>query len=61
MKCMLTKRFLTEHNIQFEEHLVNDEMTRERLKSHGFSSLPVVDTGQEMFAGFQPQRLATLK
>lgn len=58
---MLTKRFLTEHNIQFEECMVDDETTREKLKRWGFTSLPVVKSGDEMFAGFQPQRLEMLK
>ncbi|SMS13675.1 redoxin NrdH [Levilactobacillus zymae] len=59
MQCKMTKRFLTEHNVAFEERNIsqNPEYVT-YLKAQGFQSLPVVEaTGHKAFLGFRPDQL----
>ena len=43
IQCKMTKRFLTEHNIAFEEHNINNQpQYLDYLKQQGFQSVPVV-------------------
>lgn len=61
-QCQLTKRFLTEHQLSFNE--INLEEHPEEVQSlldEGFQQAPVLktDTGIS-FSGFNPDKLETL-
>lgn len=59
-KCVLTKRYLTQHHIPFEEKNIEEDVTAlEDVKALGYKEVPVVqlDNGDH-FSGFQPDRLA---
>ncbi len=62
MQCKMTKRFLTEHHVDFDERNINEEPQYvDYLKEHGFQSLPVVEAnGDLQFSGFQPAKLQQL-
>ncbi|KRM11375.1 hypothetical protein FD41_GL001425 [Lentilactobacillus farraginis DSM 18382 = JCM 14108] len=55
----MTKRYLTEHNVKFEEHNINEQPEYvDYLKNKGFYAVPVVDVdGQQAFSGFRPDEL----
>ncbi|RRC92169.1 glutaredoxin-like protein NrdH [Erysipelotrichaceae bacterium OH741_COT-311] len=59
MQCNFTKKFLKEHNVDFEERDV--ETSKDALQevlSLGFQSLPViVADGYDAFTGFRPDML----
>ncbi|MCF6515654.1 glutaredoxin-like protein NrdH [Lactobacillus sp. S2-2] len=62
MQCKMTKRFLTEKNVEFEEKdtTSNPEYVS-FLKENGFLSLPVVEVdGQPQFSNFRPDALKEL-
>ena len=49
MKCMMTKRFLNEHNLDFKEVDVDeDEAAMSRLRKLGVKSLPVVEDSNKV-------------
>ncbi|GLB47166.1 NrdH-redoxin [Philodulcilactobacillus myokoensis] len=65
MKCMLTKRFLEEHQIDFEEKNISKETQYvDFLKNKGFMETPVVfvknEDGEDSFSGFRPDKLNQL-
>lgn len=62
MQCKMTKRYLTEHNISFEEHNVNEQPQYiDYLKNRGFMALPVIDVdGKQAFSGFRPDALRSI-
>ncbi|WP_268912790.1 glutaredoxin-like protein NrdH [Lentilactobacillus sp. SPB1-3] len=62
MQCKMTKRYLTEHNISFEEHNINEQPEYvDYLKQRGFMAVPVVDVdGQQAFSGFRPDQLQSI-
>ncbi|EEI18337.1 glutaredoxin-like protein NrdH [Lentilactobacillus hilgardii] len=59
MQCKMTKRYLAEHHVKFEEHNINEQPEYvDYLKNKGFLALPVVDVdGQQAFSGFRPDEL----
>lgn len=63
-QCLTTKSALKRHGIAYTEVNVQkpeNEKLVDMLREKGFGSLPVVDTGNEMWAGFQPDRIEALK
>ncbi|PWF99385.1 glutaredoxin-like protein NrdH [Levilactobacillus bambusae] len=62
MQCKMTKRYLDEHNVAFEERNVNDHPEYlDHLKNQGFQSLPVIESVDlPPFSGFRPAELAKL-
>ncbi len=61
MQCKMTKRFLTEHHVDFIEHNINeDPQYVDYLKGQGFQSLPVIETADTQFSGFRPDQLQKL-
>ncbi|OJG23337.1 glutaredoxin-like protein NrdH [Enterococcus columbae DSM 7374 = ATCC 51263] len=57
----MAKRFLTEHQINFEE--INIDMQPEAidwLKENGFQSVPVVTSELATIVGFRPDQLRQL-
>lgn len=59
MKCMMTRRFLNEHNLDFKEVDVDeDETAMAGLLELGIRSLPVVeDSGEVVCTGFDPEKM----
>lgn len=62
MQCKMTKRFLSEHNVPFEERNINVEPQYiDYLKQKGFQSVPVIEAeGQQLISGFQPDMLSKI-
>lgn len=61
MQCNMTKRYLDKKGIEYDIiNIEENDSERERLMGLGFSSAPVVSSGDMMFAGFQPDRLAQI-
>lgn len=61
MQCKMTKRYLTENNISFEEINIDqkpDELNR--LKEQGFQSVPVIISDTTTIVGFRPNQLKQL-
>ncbi|KRM58413.1 hypothetical protein FD44_GL000738 [Secundilactobacillus malefermentans DSM 5705 = KCTC 3548] len=58
----MTKRFLSEHNVPFEERNINVEPQYiDYLKQKGFQSVPVIEAeGQPLISGFQPDMLSKI-
>lgn len=59
MKCMMTKRFLNEHNLDFKEVDVDeDEAAMARLRKLGVKSLPLVEDSNEVVCtGFAQEKM----
>jgi Glutaredoxin and related proteins len=53
----MTKRYLKEHNVNFEERNINQEpQYLDYLKEQGFQSVPVVmQANNEPIVGFRPR------
>lgn len=61
MPCKMTKKFLTENGVDFEEINIEEHPEKiEYVKSLGFSSAPVIEAGDIVFSGFQPSKLKEL-
>ncbi len=62
MQCKMTKRYLSEHNVQFKEHNINEQPQYiDYLKQRGFMAVPVVDVdGKQAFSGFRPDQLQSI-
>lgn len=62
MQCKMTKRFLKEHNVSFEERNINQEpQYLDTLKQQGFQSVPVVmNDAIDPIVGFRPDSLREL-
>lgn len=61
VQCDATKRQLQRSGVAFRMvNVESDPSLVERLKDWGFRSLPVVDTGTDRWAGFQPAKLKDL-
>jgi glutaredoxin-like protein NrdH len=62
VQCKMTKRFLTENNVSFEERNINlNPEYIDHLKSKGFQAVPVVQFSEDSaVAGFRPDLLKKL-
>ena len=62
IQCKMTKRFLVEHNISFEEkNLSTSPEYITYLKEKGYSSVPVLKSdSQPAITGFRPDLLKQL-
>ncbi|WP_057766694.1 glutaredoxin-like protein NrdH [Companilactobacillus tucceti] len=62
MQCKMTKRFLKEHNVNFEERNINqDPKYLDFLKQQGFKSVPIVmQDNTDPIVGFRPDSLKEL-
>lgn len=61
MQCKMSKKFLEQHGADFEE--INLDEVPEKIdyvKSLGFTSAPVIEAGDVVFSGFQPNKLKEL-
>lgn len=62
-QCTATKKMMTEKGIEFTEvNVLEDKRALERLKLHGYQSLPVVAVGglDNSWSGFRPDRIGEL-
>ncbi|BAM47438.1 MAG: glutaredoxin family protein [Amphibacillus sp.] len=60
-ECVFTKKFLEEENILYKEKRVDQNKAYlDEVIELGFSSLPVVKIGDQIFSGYQPDKLQTL-
>lgn len=61
MQCKMTKRFLAENNINFEEvNIDNEPNALDWLKEQGFQSVPVITSDATTVVGFRPDQLRQL-
>lgn len=62
MQCKMTKRYLTEHNVSFEEiNVSNQPEYVDYLKDLGYQSVPVVMiNNSDSIVGFRPDALKEL-
>lgn len=61
-QCKMTKRLLIQQNMAFEEiNLDENPEARAYVKELGYSSAPVVVSGDVHFSGFRPDALKKLK
>ena len=63
MQCKMTKKFLADKNVTFEEINIDVETQYiDSLKEKGFRSVPVLTTADEKvtIVGFRPDQLRTL-
>ena len=61
MQCKMTKRYLTENQISFEEiNIDNEPEALGFLKDQGFQRVPVIFGGQQAIIGFRPDQLKAL-
>ncbi|AYW45501.1 glutaredoxin-like protein NrdH [Tetragenococcus koreensis] len=61
MQCKMTKRFLAENNISFEEvNIDNEPNALDWLKEQGFQSVPVITSDATTVVGFRPDQLRQL-
>ncbi|TWT12266.1 glutaredoxin-like protein NrdH [Streptococcus sp. sy004] len=61
MQCKMTKRFLEEAGADFEEINIEEHPDKvDYVKSLGFTAAPVIESGDIVFSGFQPEKLKTL-
>lgn len=60
-QCDFTKKHLTKNDIPFEVvDITQDDEAREIVLALGYSSAPVVVSGDVHFSGFRPDRLTEL-
>ncbi len=59
--CQLTKEFLKENNVEYTEYNVAEDMDKrqEMIDKSGQMGVPVVFVGEEMFIGFDKDKLST--
>lgn len=61
MQCKMTKRFLSENNISYEEvNIDNEPNAIDWLKEKGFQSVPVITSDATTVVGFRPDQLRQL-
>lgn len=61
VQCESTKRYLTKNGVEFSEvDLAEDAASMEFVKSLGYSSAPVVVTGDDNWSGFRMDKLAQI-
>ncbi|UOR02027.1 NrdH-redoxin [Leucobacter allii] len=58
VQCDMTKRVLRQRGVEFEEDDIQDAGNLEAVLALGFAAAPVVHAGgDDIWAGFQPERL----
>lgn len=61
MQCKMTKRFLAENHIHFEEVNIDEKPgALAWLKEQGFQSVPVITSAETTVVGFRPDQLRQL-
>ncbi|MFV8062938.1 glutaredoxin-like protein NrdH [Streptococcus pluranimalium] len=58
MQCKMTKKFLEKEGAEFVEINIDEQPEQvEYVKSLGFASAPIIQSGDMVFSGFQPAKL----
>lgn len=61
MQCKMTKKFLEQNGASYQEINIDEKPEKvEYVKSLGFASAPVIESGDVVFSGFQPTKLKEL-
>ncbi|MFV0557743.1 MAG: glutaredoxin-like protein NrdH [Enterococcus sp.] len=61
MQCKMTKRFLDDNNIPFEEVNIDEKPEAvDFLKENGFQSVPITTSTTSTIVGFRPDQLRQL-
>lgn len=61
-QCVFTKKWLKKNGVKFTEiNVLEDEKALERVRELGFSALPVIESGDTAFYGFNEEKLKDLK
>lgn len=62
IQCKMTKRFLSQHHVDFDEININEQPeSLDYLKAQGFQSLPIVMAQTDHpIVGFRPDQLQQL-
>lgn len=61
MQCQMTKKELIKRGIEFNEINLDEQPEYiEHVKKLGYSTVPVIQTDQEIWSGFQPTKLRSL-
>ena len=60
--CRMAKDFFKEHNVQYEEHNVMEDLKarEEMVSKSGQMGVPVIDVEGELIVGFDKERLTEL-
>ncbi|PIU47165.1 NrdH-redoxin [bacterium (Candidatus Gribaldobacteria) CG07_land_8_20_14_0_80_33_18] len=60
--CVVLKKFLGEHNIEFEDVDVsqNEEAAKEIIEKSGQMRVPVIEINGEIVVGFDKEKISTL-
>lgn len=62
VQCTQTKRWCDRKGVAYVElDVTTDNSAYETVRNLGYTSLPVVTTGSDIWAGFNPEKLKTLK
>lgn len=58
MQCKMTKKFLEQNGVDFQEINIDEHPEKiDYVKSLGFTSAPVIESDNLVFSGFQPAKL----
>ena len=59
--CQMTKEFLKENNVEYTDYNVAEDMEKrqEMIDKSGQMGVPVIFVGEEMFVGFDKDKLST--
>lgn len=61
MQCKMTKKFLDQNGASYKVINIDEQPEQvEYVKSLGFASAPVIESGDIVFSGFQPAKLKEL-
>lgn len=59
--CQLAKEFFKENNVEYADYNVAEDMEKrqEMIEKSGQMGVPVIFVGEEMFVGFDKDKLST--
>ena len=59
--CQMSKEFFKENNVEYTEYNVAEDMEKrqEMIEKSGQMGVPVIYIGEEMFVGFDKDKLST--
>lgn len=61
VQCKMTKKFLDQHKVEYNEINLDEQPEFiDHVKGLGFSAAPVIETENDVFSGFQPDKLKAL-
>ena len=61
MQCKMTKKFLEQNGADFEEINIDEQPDKiDYVKGLGFTAAPVIEAGETVFSGLQPNKLKAI-